>query len=519
MALVLAALVALVAATPAWADPTGSIKVTPPDGTQATSSNTYDLYKVFTAIQDGNGNYSYKLAGSHTTAPSGFTLDDAGNVFIGEAVATLPDGANASDYMTITVDGASKYLKKWSASDTLTADQIAAIAAYVTAADKVDTKTVTGTTPAEFTGLDDGYYYITTTSGTLVVVDSTLPAVDVKDKNEVPPMDKKITQANSVNTDNAATEDLDEAGKLALAQVGSKVEYTLTVTKKKGAENYVVKDQMGTGLKYNKDAKVYVGGSEVAATSGETKTFVKTTETDTNLVITFDNDYMAGLADGTVVTIKYTATVTSDALHTDPAKNTAWLEYGHTPGQNKTPVVETETYNATIQVIKEDGDGDALGGAGFVLKNAENKYYKIENGVVSWVDEADATELTTEVVTSYFTDAAKTTPSPDNAKTDYSTGEAKIAFTGLANGTYTLIEKTVPTGYNKAADSTFTINDADNTTVTNRLQSTEVVNNQGTELPSTGGMGTRILYTVGGIMLVGGAIALVSRKRVANMEK
>ena len=47
----------------------------------------------------------------------------------------------------------------------------------------------------------------------------------------------------------------------------------------------------------------------------------------------------------------------------------------------------------------------------------------------------------------------------------------------------------------------------------------DVENNKGTELPSTGGMGTRILYTVGGIMLVGGAIALVSRKRVANMEK
>ena len=55
---------------------------------------------------------------------------------------------------------------------------------------------------------------------------------------------------------------------------------------------------------------------------------------------------MAGLADDTIVTVKYTALVTEDALHTNPAKNTAWLEYGHTPGQNKTPVQETETYNA-----------------------------------------------------------------------------------------------------------------------------------------------------------------------------
>ena len=523
LTLVLAAVLAVVlGVAPAFAEettPTGSIKVTPPDGTEATSSNTYKLYKVFNAVTDGT-NYSYTLAGTHTTAPEGFTLDDAGNVFIGEAVAAVPSGESASNYMAVTVGGATKYIKKWAANAELTADQIAAIAAYVANDDPVDTKTVTGTNPAVFTGLADGYYYVTTTSGTLVVVDSTLPAVDVKDKNEVPPMPKKITDASSVSHDDTSTENLDEAGKTALAQVGTDVEYTLTVTKKPGAENYVVKDEMGTGLKYNKDAKVYVGGTQVAPTSGETKTFVKTEETDFKLTITFDNDYMAGLADETQITIVYSAKVTSDALHTEPAKNTAWLEYGHTPGQNKTPKQETETYNATIQVIKEDGNGDALAGAGFVLKNAQNKYYKIENGVVSWVEtEEAATELTTAVVKTYYTDAAKTELSPENNPTDYFDSEAKVAFTGLANGTYTLVEKTVPTGYNKAADTTFTINDADNTTVTNRLQSTNVVNNKGTELPSTGGMGTTILYTIGGIMLVGGAIALVSKKRVANMEK
>lgn len=515
---VLTVFLAAVLAVPAFAG-TGSIKVTPPDGTQASSSNEYKLYKVFDAVTDGT-NYSYKLTGTHTDVPAGFTLDDAGNVYIGTAVASIPDGENASNYLTVTAGGGTKYIKKWSASDELTAAQISAIAAYIASDSPIDTQTVSGTNPAVFTSLDDGYYYVTTTSGTLVVVNSTLPAVDVKDKNEVPPMDKKITQANSINSDDPSTE-LDESGKTALAQVGSSVEYTLTVTKKKGAENYVVKDQMGTGLKYNKDVKVTVNGAEVAPSSGEVKTFEKTTETDSNLVITFDNDYMASLANDTVVTIKYTATVTSEALHTDAAKNTAWLEYGHTPGQNKTPVVETETYNATLNVVKTNGNNEPLAGAGFILQDKNTKkYYKITDNVVSWVDtEADATEKTTAVVKTYYTDEAKNTLAAEGEVTEYFTSEAKISFTGLPNGTYTLIEKTVPTGYNKAANSDFTINDADSTTVENRLQSTTVINNQGTELPSTGGMGTTILYTVGGIMVIAGIVMFLTKRRMASIEK
>ena len=49
---------------------------------------------------------------------------------------------------------------------------------------------------------------------------------------------------------------------------------------------------------------------------------------------------MAGLADDTVITLKYTALVTDDALQTDPVKNTAYLSFGHTPSENKTPVVK-----------------------------------------------------------------------------------------------------------------------------------------------------------------------------------
>ena len=195
--------------------------------------------------------------------------------------------------------------------------------------------------------------------------------------------------------------------------------------------------------------------------------------------------------------------VTEDALQINPAKNTAWLEYGHNPGENKTPVQETETYNAKFSVTKKDEKGDALGGAGFVLKDkTTGKYYKYTAATedapekVEWVESIDnATEYTSN-------------------STD---GKLNGEFTGLCNGTYVLVEKTVPTGYNKAADYEFTVQ-GKNVTQTNLIQSTEVTNNKGAELPSTGGIGTTLFYIGGGILVLAAVILLVTKRRMSADE-
>ena len=45
------------------------------------------------------------------------------------------------------------------------------------------------------------------------------------------------------------------------------------------------------------------------------------------------------------------------------------------------------------------------------------------------------------------------------------------------------------------------------------------MNNQsGAELPSTGGMGTTIFYIVGGLLAVGAAILLVTKKRMSKSK-
>lgn len=450
----------------------GKITVTPPDNTTGDSSNTYVLYKVFDAVTDGTA-YTYKLTGEHTAAPAGFILDDAGNIYLAEEAAAGTEGA-----FTVKVGGVDKIIKNKTA---LSETDIATIAAYVTNADKVAEKTVTGTTPAEFTNLADGYYYVKSTTGALVVIDSTQPAVSIKDKNTVPELDKKITGATSY----------DEDGKKALAQVGTTVNYSSTIKVGKGAINYVYHDKMDAGLTYNNDVKVFIGENEVAATNYT----LDTADGDT-FTVNFKNEYIKTLEVGTVLTIKYSAVVNNDAVTVEPLKNTAKVNYGDEGSNNHTPDSEADVYEAKFTVTKKDGAGAALEGAGFVIKNVDGKFYKLEKGEgtakITWVDSInDADE--------HFSDDKGAVP----------------AFTGLANGEYTLVEKTVPTGYNGAADSKFTIKEHEYE-ATNLEQTAEVVNNQGTELPSTGGIGTTIFYVVGGLLLVGAAIVLVARRKANN---
>ena len=74
----------------------------------------------------------------------------------------------------------------------------------------------------------------------------------------------------------------------------------------------------------------------------------------------------------------------------------------------------------------------------------------------------------------------------------------------------------MPSGYNKAANTEVTIAQSD--AAENLVQTKTIVNNTGAVLPSTGGIGTTIFYIVGGILLVGGAVMYITRKRVAKIE-
>lgn len=44
----------------------------------------------------------------------------------------------------------------------------------------------------------------------------------------------------------------------------------------------------------------------------------------------------------------------------------------------------------------------------------------------------------------------------------------------------------------------------------------DIPNGTGTELPSTGGIGTTIFYVVGGAMVIGAGVLLIVKKRMAE---
>ena len=465
LALVLAAMMVMAMGSVAFADTqdsgkggSASITITlPTDQVPPSATTTYKIYKVFDATSDGSSTaISYKLVNGKTTAPTGFTVDTAGNV-------------------TYTGTG----------TDELTEADIAAIAEYVGDSDLVYTANVAvGETTVVVTGLEYGYYYITTTSGTVVTIDSTNPNADVIDKNIIP----KVVKSPGTQYDAASLE--------AIAAVGTSQPYTAVVTSGKGMKNVKFTDTM-TNQTYNGDAKVYVGGTEVAAA---TNTFtISGAAGDSTFSIAFADAYIASLAANTEITIKYSGTITSDGLSVDPATNKAKIESGE---GNSNESDEVKVYNAKLTVSKEDGNKQPLAGAGFVIKNSEGKYYKLadDKKSITWFELPNGTTLADAIAAGNITEY-----------TSNNSGEV-TAFTGLGVGTYTLVESTTPAGYNTAADIPFEVKDKDFSSGNLNLTST-VINNAGAELPSTGGIGTTIFYIAGAVLVLGAAAIVIARRK------
>lgn len=449
---------------------TGKITISP-----ANPNEEYKIYKILKleSYDETKKLYSYTKTGDQ--------WDD----FINSAVT---DG-----YLTINTDGYVTFSTTKNSPEDVREFARKALA-YATTNNITATSTkTTGANDDSVTidGLDLGYYLVGSSMGALCSLDTAHPEATIKDKNEKPTVDKKIdldgtnfAEKNSVN-------------------IGDHVSFKTTINVKPGAKNYVLHDRMDSHLGYT---SIYHVEDNLANLSDTTDFVVKTDGlTDgCTFEISFTEAYYKKNRENidtgklTKITVQYGANVKDDAVINEPMKNTTHLTYGDK--NTATKESETETYTFGIPVFKYTGDNTPLEGAQFILSTDSTCNDDTKNLKFS-LNESGKYRFNT-----YGTATLK------------SQSNGYIYIEGLKAGTYYLKEMAAPKGYNKLANPiTVTIDNEGKITADGKTTTkVGVENKSGTLLPSTGGMGTTLIYLAGIVLVVLSGYVLISKRRAST---
>ena len=484
-------------ATTAFAAQEGTLtggSITINDAVPGQTYNAYQILYLESYNKDSDA-YAYKANSAWETwlkTQTSYVSFDA------QGYVTWKDSADAAAFAKLVQVEAAKM----TADATATAPAAAEGATYST---------------VKFENLKLGYYLVDTTLGTLCSLDTTNPDVEMQEKNEVPANVKTVEEDSKVGK-----EGVDAWGSTNDADIGQTVNFKSTITAQAGAENYVFHDEMSAGLTLNKTS-IKVDGVAVTDAQGNdisndnyTVSYPSGEGADgCTFEIAFAQSYLNTITKVTTITITYSAELNENAkVGPEGNPNTSKLSCGEInkstgkPGST-TPPSQTVTYTWDLDVLKyANGDETkVLKDAKFVLLNsAKTKVATIVSGkVTGWADIPTV-------------GAGETVTWPEN--TVLTTGEnGKIEIDGLDADTYYLREVEAPAGYNKlSADSEVIISGAttDNGTLTYTTVVAKVNNQSGTELPSTGGMGTTLFYVLGSVLVLGAVVLLVTKKRMST---
>lgn len=431
----------------------------------------------------GNYSYTYKQGDKNATEWKKFIDDNTG------------DGK----YFKKTGSTVSKY---FTANDGVKGEDIAKAALkYVNdngiEADDSYTATADGT--YTFNNLPLGYYLVESTVSALCSLDTTNPNQTIKVKYDEPTVTKKIVDNQNGLVDNTT------------AKIGDPITYHVTIPVKKGATNYVFHDELETGLKYYKNPEagnkfsVAVDSTQAHTNGTQDVDYTLTLNTNENaFTIKFEDSFLQKINVGEDITLTYIAIVTKEAPMNTAINNTAYLNYGNNQKSNEST---TSVYTFNIPVFKYTGvTKQGLAGATFNLYKDE----KISNNLLKFDEAFD--EVNGNVY-KY---------NPKTGVTDLvSDANGNINLNGLSAGTYILEETKAPEGYNKlektikvvvtkGEDGKPVIHVDDDTA---SVEKVEVKNSTGSLLPSTGGMGTTLIYLVGGALVLGSGFVLANKKR------
>lgn len=431
-----------------------------------TTGETYTAYKVFDAtISDQNVAYTIVGEDVGENEKSQFYDVIASYTYNGVKIFTLTEigttGVYNVEVHTSFTQGDDE-AKQAAAKDLAAKLKVAANASTATS----DTGT--------FTNLATGYYLITDTLGSALIVD-TLGDVAISTKNAYPSLEKKILVGSAEEES-------------VTADRGDEITFKITVKIPETVnDNIIIHDTLDEDMTYVPNSVDGEGASYYTEECGVEEC------NDIHFLV----DYKKA-ANG-VVEFTYKATLNRDAETAEAHTNVANLTYSAFTSTD-TPAVNVYTYE--VDVYKWTGvNTNGLAGAGFKLKNADGQYYTNTNGVVTWTDNGTQYETAAE---RGFTEK----------------------FEGIAAGTYTLEESKVPDGYNKANDITVVIGEdgtvsikttenGQEVTVVDEDKKIEVENKTGSELPSTGGIGTTLFYVIGGLLMAGAVVLLITKKRMA----
>lgn len=280
--------------------------------------------------------------------------------------------------------------------------------------------------------------------------------------------------------------------------VGEKVPFTITTQVPTYGDNvadpiFTISDTMNKGLSFSSaenQVTVTIGG-QVFNNVNEAGPYDYFTFVESKNGFTIEFDYNALEADGLAgagVVVSYTATITSDAAQTNPATNSATLQYSNGPKVN-TSSDFVNVYTFAIDLTKVDADtSDELSGATFGLYTSY-----------------DAAEAATAATPGTGTDTFVGTVTTDE--------QGKASFEDLGEGTYYLKELAAPGGYQlDGTIHTIDLNDTTNGDIVAHVLSQRITNTKTPSLPVTGGEGT-IAITATGVVLIAGAAALIVRAR------
>ncbi len=425
----------------------------------------------------------------------------------------------------------------------------------------------------KFSNLPLGYYVIqdTTTEGDYIkpvsalILDTATPNVEIEVKADKPEIDKVIDDDNNLDT----TDDRVDANEAA---IGDTITYVLTsqVPDMVGYTKYffIMRDQMSKGLTYADNMQITVGNKVLTADVDYSLTKVENTDGTTDLKIVFNDflQYNTAAFIGAPIEVTYTATLNKDCeLGTIANTNEVYLQYSNNPsieynGENEptpeeelanplgqTPTIRVETFSTALELFKIDPLGIRLTGAEFTLAgealntvrvetdsftlDANGAYWKLKDGSFTTTDPdstIDGNPVNKDTYESTTDKYAKTTTvsyveTPENVTVTGAVGEdGVLRFEGLSAGTYTITEIKAPDGYNMLTENlNVTITwDAENgfqyegATDANGVAHITVINQTGSELPSTGGIGTTIFYIIGGLLVLAAVVLLVTRKRM-----